>query len=326
MKRILLFDPSIATLNCGDEIIQYSIKKNWPELYEKNYIIKMPTHTPLFSWWQRLLSKRCNYYYNVDYKLVCGTNLLYTNMLRPSPAWNMFLGNTKIQQGAICLGVGIGKNSVKTTWYSKLLYKQVLNRNYIHSVRDEATRIMLEDMGIKAVNTGCPTLWGLTEDFCREISTKKGERVVFTLTSYQADYEYDKMMVDVILNNYNEVYFWPQTIDDLAYMRTITTNPEIRIVGANVEEYSKVLSKEKMDYIGNRLHGGIFALQHKCRSIIIGIDYRAEEINKHFSIPYLSRNNMKDLEGKIQSEWDTQITGLDQKAIDTWKSQFVFEE
>lgn len=326
MKRILLFDPSIATLNIGDEIIQYSIKKNWPELFENNYIIRMPTHTPLFSWWQRLLSKRCRFYNNVDYKYICGTNLLYTNMFRPSPAWNIFLGNTRIQRDSICLGAGIGKNSNKVTLYTKLLYKQVLSKYYIHSVRDEITRKMLESMGFKAINTGCPTLWGLTEEFCADIPSEKGDKAIFTLTSYQPNYEYDKAMVETVRKNYDEVYFWPQTIDDLSYMQTITNDSSIKIVSANVEEYSKILSKEGIDYTGNRLHGGIFALQHKCRTIIIGIDYRAEEINKNFSIPYLPRENMEDLDSKINSVWNTKISGLDQDAINMWKKQFIFEE
>ena len=166
----------------------------------------------------------------------------------------------------------------------------------------------------------------MTEDFCKDISAKKGKRVVFTLTSYQADYEYDKMMVDTILKNYDEVYFWPQTFDDLAYMHTLTADIKIKIVGPSVAAYSEVLSKDNMDYIGNRLHGGIFALQHKCRSIIIGIDYRAEEINKSFSIPYIPRDHMNKLHEMINSEWITKITGIDEKAIDVWKAQFTFED
>lgn len=48
MKTVLMFDTSIATLNVGDEIINLSIKKNWPEIFNENYILTMPTHTPSF--------------------------------------------------------------------------------------------------------------------------------------------------------------------------------------------------------------------------------------------------------------------------------------
>lgn len=61
MKSVLMFDTGVATLNTGDEIINYSIKKNWPEIYNDNYIMTFPTHTPSFHWWQNLLMKKTAY-------------------------------------------------------------------------------------------------------------------------------------------------------------------------------------------------------------------------------------------------------------------------
>ena len=105
MKTVLMFDTSIATLNVGDEIINLSIKKNWPEIFNENYILTMPTHTPSFYLWQNLLMKKNRIYERADYKFLCGTNILYTNMLRPEPAWNLFLNNTKIARNTICIGL-----------------------------------------------------------------------------------------------------------------------------------------------------------------------------------------------------------------------------
>ena len=58
MKKILLLDTSVATQNVGDEIINDSIRMNWTELYDKNYICKYPTHTPPYAWWQQLIVSR----------------------------------------------------------------------------------------------------------------------------------------------------------------------------------------------------------------------------------------------------------------------------
>ena len=41
MKNVLLLDTSVGSLNQGDEIINISIKKNWSELFENNYIMNM---------------------------------------------------------------------------------------------------------------------------------------------------------------------------------------------------------------------------------------------------------------------------------------------
>ena len=323
MKTVLMFDTSIATLNVGDEIINLSIKKNWPEIFNENYILTMPTHTPSFYLWQNLLMKKNRIYERADYKFLCGTNILYTNMLRPEPAWNLFLNNTKIARNTICIGAGIGRNSKNVNWYTKSFYNKVLSKNYIHSVRDDAAKEMLESMEFKAVNTGCPTLWGLTPEFCAEIPKKKSDTAIMTLTSYQADLKNDHIMVDTVIKNYDTVYFWPQSIKDLEYIHSLKNTDMLKIVPSNIYAYDKILN-EDVDYIGNRLHGGIFALQHACRSIIIGIDYRVEEMGKRFSIPYIMRTNIvKELDTLINTNWETSIKGLDFNVIEQWKKQFM---
>ena len=323
MKSVLIFDTVVATLNTGDEIINLLIKKNWPEIYEKNYIMTFPTHTPTFYWWQNRLMKRNQIYANADLKFLCGTNILYTNMLRPEPAWNLFLGNTKIAKGTVCVGTGIGINSKKTTRYTKSLFNRVLSHEYIHSVRDEKTKKYLEEMGFKAWNTGCPTLWGLTPDFCAKIPTTKSDSVVFTLTSYEPDRENDQLMIDILKNNYKKLYFWPQSLGDAEYIKSFSGYDCIEIIAPNLKAYDEIL-KTNIDYVGNRLHGGIFAIQHQCRAIIISIDYRAKEMSKTYSFSCIQREKIQEeLEKKINSNWSTEIKGLDFEQIEEWKRQFI---
>lgn len=322
MKTVLFFDTSIATLNTGDEIINVSIKNNWREIYNNNYVLRMATHTPNYYWWQNLIYKKHKIYENADYKFLCGTNILYTNMLRPEPAWNVFINNTRNIRNTICVGVGIGKNSKRINLYTKMLYKKILSKDYIHSVRDEAAKKLLESLGFKAINTGCPTLWGLTPEHCKEIPVKKCNSVVFTLTSYQPDYVNDKKMIEIIKRNYKNVYFWPQSINDYKYLLELKMNDNVKIISPNLEGYDEILNQE-IDYVGNRLHGGIFALQHKCRTIIIGIDYRVEEMGKSFSIPFIMRDEINDnLEDFINRDFETKISGIDFQLINKWKEQF----
>ncbi len=322
MKSILLFDTSVATLNTGDEIIMESIKKNWPELYGNNYIRTFPAHTPSFRLWQFLLKKSCREYSHADLKFICGTNALYTDMFRPNPVWNVFYGNTIVQEGTICIGAGVGVNSTKTTAYTKMLFRKVLSHKYIHSVRDEKTKLYLEDMDLKACNTGCPTLWGLTPDFCQSIPKRRAKSVVFTLTSYQPDIENDSAMIDILNTLYDNVYFWPQSWGDISYMKTLCDPKSVKMVSPNLKGFDEVLSTD-IDYVGNRLHGGIFAMQHSCRSIIIAIDYRATEMSNSYSIKCIQRKAIKEqLAELIKSEWETKITGLDFAKIETWKRQF----
>ena len=45
MKRILLLDTSVGSLNMGDEIIGRSIEVNWPDLFSSNYVMRLATHS-----------------------------------------------------------------------------------------------------------------------------------------------------------------------------------------------------------------------------------------------------------------------------------------
>lgn len=325
MDKILLLDTSVATLNMGDEIILDSIRKNFPELFIKNYIYSLPTHTLNFSLIQRLMYRnKMRVYSNADSKILCGTNALYTNMLRPLPGWNINIFNSSLLKGVVCLGVGTGVNSSSVNWYTRYLYSKVLSKKYIHSVRDESTKCFLEKLGFKAYNTGCPTIWGLTSELCARIPKLKSNSVIFTLTCYQPDRVNDKAMIEILRKNYNRIYFWPQTIDDLYYLRTLTDNlPEI--ISPNLYSYDKILSTD-IDYVGNRLHGGIRALQHAKRTIIISIDYRADNISTNYGVPIIKRGNiMEELDYKINSKWETKVDGIDFNLIKQWKRQFTSE-
>lgn len=322
MKKILLLDPSVATINVGDEIIKCSIEKNFPELYEDNYIYRLPTHTHTFSRLQLLVyPQKKKDFANADLKFLCGTNALYVNMLRPMPTWNINFFNTSLIKGTICLGVGAGRNATKPNLYTRKLYDKVLSHDYIHSVRDEFTEELLHKMGFSAVNTGCPTLWGLNDDHCSKIPQKKSERAIFSLTSYTPDLVNDKKLIQILYKNYEEVYFWPQSINDIEYLKSITTKVP-NIIPPNLKAYDSIL-KEECDYIGNRLHGGIYAMQHYRRSIIIAIDNRARDMGNSYSIPVIERAQTEQLlDNMINTQWKTKISGLDFAKIEEWKNQF----
>lgn len=326
MKKVVLFDTSVGSLNQGDEIINISIKNNWNELFEKSYHIKLASHTPLYTPLQCFLYKKgFDPIKNADYKFLCGTNALYVDMLRPRPQWNINIFNCSLAVNTVCLGVGTGINRKAVNFYTKRLYEKVLSHKFIHSVRDRKTQEFLENMGFKAVNTGCPTLWGITKELCAAIPTKKAEKAVFTLTYYNPDPVLDKKMIDILRSNYAGLFFWPQCIKDLDYLRSLDNIDDIKVITPNVQGFDKVLKEEDIDYIGNRLHGGIYSIQHARRTVIIAIDHRAENMHENYSFGCINRKAIpEDLENKINSEWDTTITGIDHEKIKMWKNQFEF--
>jgi polysaccharide pyruvyl transferase WcaK-like protein len=320
MDNVLLLDTSVGSLNKGDDIIMKCVRNQLSDKTKNAYVLTLPTHVSPFHWYQVARnSNRVQIYSNAKYKFVGGSNLLTMDMLTHFPQWNINLFNYGPLKGSILLGVGAGKGS-KINGYTKMLYKKVLSHEYAHSVRDERTKKFLEEMGFKALNTGCATLWALTPALCKEIPTKKSNSVIFTLTYHSKDIINDQLMIDTLNQNYNNVYFWIQDAKDLKYFKTLNNINNIKIVAPTLEEYEKILNTD-IDYVGTRLHGGIFAMRHKKRSIIISIDERASGMNETYNLNIIDRNELINLPKLINSELITDVN-VDFDVVNEWLNQF----
>lgn len=320
MKKIVLLEPSISSLNLGDYIIVDSAKRELSFLTKDAYIIEQPTQTPIMHFYQKN-DARLQLSKDADYKFVCGSNLIWQNMLCKAPQWNFNFFNCSNIKSSILVGVGSGSTKEKLNLYTRKLYDKVLNKDYYHSVRDEATKKRLESIGIKVINTGCITTWCLTEEHCKKIPKKKSNRVVFTLTDYDKNVEEDKAFIEILLRNYDNVFFWPQGVGDYKYISSLGYLEKVNVIPANLESMRSLLAEGNIDYIGTRLHGGIFAMQNYIRSIILVIDNRAREMKEHYNLPTVERKKLDILEDMILSSWETNIN-IDEKAIEMWKEQF----
>lgn len=322
METVVLMDTSIASLNKGDNIIVECIKKEMDYFTKDRFVLNLPTHiSPFHSYQVWRNSNRLRIYKDCSRKFVCGSNLLVPNMMTHFPQWNVNIFNYGAVKDCILLGVGAGAGD-KSNYYTKILYKKMLNKDIYHSVRDERTKIFLESIGIKAINTGCPTMWMLTPEFCKTIPTKKSNKVIFTLTARSEKDERDQRLIDILNKNYNNLYYWVQGIEDFEYLNKFNNIDRINIVKPTVTAYREILNMDDLDYIGTRLHAGIYAMRHKKRSIIIAIDERAREINKCNNLNCIDKDNIDDLEKMINKEIITRIKMPFDK-IKKWKEQFI---
>ncbi len=326
MDNIILFNTSFGTRNVGDEIINLCIKSEMSFLLDNNFVINLPTHTPIVSNVQKLatLINKNNWrgLYSSKYKFLCGTNLIKKSLLKINKDWMVGLSDIGIYRNSVAIGCGMELNSRNTDIYTKYIYKHLFNSSYVHSVRDQATKTFFEELGLKAVNTGCPTIWALTPEKCAQINKNKRNSVVFTITDYMKDHIHDKQMIDILINNYKTIYFWPQGHQDLEYFKELNIERDrIKIINSNLNAYSQVLS-QNVDYVGTRLHGGIYAMRNNCRAIILIVDNRAREMNRSFQLNAIERNEISStLEEKINTNWATSIQ-INLNEIEKWKSQF----
>ena len=324
MKHIVLFDTYQGSMNEGDGIIKEYIETEMSYLFHGANIARFSTHLPISRFYQvlhkNLIYKVCD---AADYKFLCGTNLFKTSLMRLSPDWNINFTSCSYYKNSIAIGCGLDVNSRYSDVYTKKIYKKILSPNYIHSVRDERTKLYFETLGFKALNTGCPTLWGLTPEVCSKIPTKKHNSVIFTLTDYKRDYELDAKFINILRENYKKLFFWIQGYDDFNYLQELTDTSSIEIIPHSLDDYRDFLSMPDVEYVGTRLHAGIYAMRHGVRSIILSIDNRADDMKVSYNLNVVSRKEIeKKLELLINSEFRTNIE-IPYHIIDEWKKQFI---
>jgi polysaccharide pyruvyl transferase WcaK-like protein len=322
MNNVLLLDTSVGSLNKGDDIIMKCVRYHLSEITKHSNVLTLPTHVSPFHWYQVARgSSVVKIYSNAKYKFVGGSNLITMDMLTHWPQWNINIFNYAPLRGSVLVGVGAGKGN-KVTSYTKFLYNKVLSHEFIHSVRDERTKKILEEMGFKALNTGCATLWSLTPDFCKEIPIQKADSVIFTLTpdNPKEPSKEDQLLIDILNRNYKNIYYWIQGEHDLEYMKGFTNTKNVIIIPPSIEEYEKILS-EDVDYIGTRLHGGIFAMRHKKRSIIVAIDERARGMGETYNLNLIDKTKLSMLENMINSDFITDVK-VNFNMVNAWLKQF----
>ncbi len=234
METVTLLDTSVGTTNLGDEIIMRCFREEMQSLLKKYFVMTAPTHLRSFSAMQTIgcLPDSASEIARSKYKFVCGTNLLSPNLMHRTNQWDLSLLTCKPFQDSILVGVGgtTFLNGGLSSTYTKAVYQKVLSKEYIHSVRTEQAKESLNELGFKALNTGCLTLWKLTPDFCSEIHRKKGDAAVVSLTDYNKDPQRDKQLIDIVRNNYENVFFMPQGIYDREYLLSIDTGEGITLL------------------------------------------------------------------------------------------------
>ena len=300
---IIRFNTALSTDNLGDHIIMKYCTDILNELFPEGDFIDVSTHV-LPTAEQETQVRR------TKLKFLCGTNMM-TSHVEEYWYWILPDGLRRklAYRNVILLGVGWKKYEDPCSDYTRMIYQCLLAPDVIHSVRDQYSEDMLKKAGIKnVINTGCPTMWKLTPEFCRTIPTEKAKSVITTITDYRRDPERDTRMLQILGRNYEHVYLWLQGKDDAEYLSTLAVPGNLTTIPSSLETYEQMLKSGEVDYVGTRLHAGIHALNHHVRSLIIAVDNRAIEIAKDTNLPVVPREAMSEiLEDLVQSERSTEI-------------------
>ena len=312
-NAFVMLNTYIGSDNEGDNIIMTYCSNIMKDIVNNKQLINIPTHI-----YDNKIETIKTYK-----KILCGTNIIYKNM-EENMLWTFPNDFTNLKN-TILMGVGLQSKDIDKDMssFSKKFFNYILCKDGYHSVRDEHTKQALEKIGISNVlNTGCPTMWNLTKEFCQTIPKTKSESVVTTITDYDKDEKNDLLMLNILKNNYKNVYIWIQGQYDYDYLKTIINLDDFILIPPSLEMLDRILINNDVDYVGTRLHAGIRSLNMKKRSLVISIDNRARDIGEDTNLPVLERKKIEyDLENWINSEYITQIN-IPEKNIELWKKQF----
>ena len=316
-----VLDTAMGTTNLGDAIIMDAAGGVVSQLFPQRQPISLPTH--LRPGLHGLRLQR-----GARLLVACGTNLLHAHMGLVQQ-WRVGPLAAARMRPVVLLGVGWRSHaSRRTDPYTRWLLHRLLSSQYLHSVRDSYSEARLRDAGIdNVINTGCPTLWGLTAAHCQRIPETKGRDALFVLTDYSRNPERDAALLDTTLRSYRRVYFWAQGRGDVAYLDSLPGGDETHRLPRNLAAYDALLAdpEQSIDYIGTRLHGGIRALQHGRRSLIVGVDHRALSMGRDCELPVVDRYADQAVLDRWMTEARPTAVQPPWQAIARWRAQFEVE-
>ena len=316
LNSIAIFDPSIATRNVGDEIISDAARRELRQIFPNSFQATIPTH-------ERIGLRSYRFATQARYGIIAGSNILTSNMLSDRQ-WRLKPWDVAFIRNLIGLGVGWRAYNQSKNYFSDVMMRKVLSKTAWHSARDEHTRKELISRGVENVlNTACVTMWNLDVSKLSDLPLERSHRVVTTVNIGQKS-QGDSEFLDLLSNEYDEVYIWSQGIDDEPYIEDFVRRvPNLKRLGPTLAAYDELLAEPLgVDFIGNRLHGGVRALQHGRRALILSVDNRASEIARDTNLPVMSLSDgLSAVRDRIRNPQTIEIQ-LPVEQIREWRHQF----
>jgi polysaccharide pyruvyl transferase WcaK-like protein len=316
-RTITLLDTAVSSTNLGDHIIMEAVRRELADVLSGQLVFTVVSHEWMGAQSRRLIRRS-------NWTISGGTNLLSSRMwFRPN--WKLTPIDAFSRLNVVLMGAGWYQYQHAPDPYSRWLLRRVLSRDLLHSVRESYALKRLASIGVtNAVNTGCPSIWRLTPEHCSRLPRQKAvDSAVTAVNSYPGlrNPSADRRMLEVIRRHYRNVHLWIQSDTDYEYARALSEG--LRFIGPNLASLDAILASDlDVDYVGNRLHAGIRALQKGRRAIIVEIDNRAREMGQDFAVPTVERTNFERLEHLIREPFEVTVR-LPQKDIARWKSQFL---
>lgn len=303
-----MIDPSISSFNVGDKIVSHYCERHLKQIFPDAFFIKVSAYNKVDDRTIEIIRQS-------EHIFFCGTAPITSEISFrwPIERWDY-------SRKVTMMGVG-WNNTAEPDLTSRAvqIYDSNLSQNYYHAVRDNLSKDKLGYINRLFVNTSCPSMWDINK---LRIDNKKYNWVVFTLNSARSNAYFDQKIYKMLMKKYEgRVIFFAQSPKDYGYFMSIMNEKPAHICQSSFEAYSDVL-RHGCDYVGTRLHGGIHALNHYLKTVIVGVDNRAVSLADDFGLPVIEYQQGIDymIEQKL-SNYEINIE-LPTDNIQKWKDQF----
>ncbi len=314
-ERIHIIDTSIGSGNIGDEIIMEACRTAFAPVLRDAYVSTSAGHDGLGP----SSRKRCR---AADLVLLMGTNALSPYFRVGLPfMWRVRWRDLPALKGRVVLaGCGATWDFRRVDPLQRRFWRYVLSPHHAHSVRDALGARLVEQCGRQVINTACPTLWRYRESPPGAPATQARD-VCFTLNRHKRS-PHDETLLRVLAEQYERLYYWPQTTNDLDYLEPLRSSLNVEVLPPSLAAYDAFLATHEVDVVGTRLHGSIRGLHHGRRTLVVAIDNRARAMAKEVGLPTIERDAVPEqlrprLAGAIRA--DLRIAG---ERIDAYLGQF----
>ncbi len=306
-EAVGLADTSIGSLNLGDQIIMEAVRYEAARALPTRRLLTVPTHVAMDQR-SRELARR------LPVIVVGGTNLLGGTRFGRR-LWKLPMRPGPLRRKFVLLGSGLIAPIERQA--ARVLRHQVpfLSRDGMHAVRDVSTAKALEKLGFNnVVVSGCPTTWHLSRTWKEAPRNESGIRVpraselVFTISP--ADTPETRGAIARAIQVYRHAYLWPQGVHDHLPSECAAAN--VSVLPPTLKAFREVLQRD-VDYLGSRLHGGIYALQHKKRALILAVDHRAIGMGEVSGLPVSPARSFEALERFLQGEMRAKFNVRDEE-------------
>lgn len=299
-KNFLWITPEPGTINQGDIIISralcdiLSIDESW---------IRISMH----QYHPRYIS---GLFHEAEAAFLMGTNCLPAAWYLP---WKIQIKLFSLQtlyalpsyrHKLVSVGCGLtspalNRYGLRSISISSLFVKTFFSPEFIHSTRDSDSESFLTRHGLKAINTGCPTMWNLpnTLSCADDIET-----IVVSVTDYRINFDRDAKWLIPVLQMNKRLALFVQGPEDLAYFTNLLAYFERRYSVAkpafdaiySLTCLQEFLSGNSVVHVGTRLHLSAYFWNNSRKSLLVSIDNRASSISKNGKFPIYSPDSFLD--------------------------------